>query len=497
MSENVPYDESHYDNIYYNNIDAYTVFKDDTLLPDKTVIIAKMPRNVDSVYPWNIDTLLLLCREYNISKVISLVLDPGDIKTHLDSKSIDFVHIHLNVFRPDAKNTISKITDCIIQHDGNILIYCNHGVNRSGIVYAETMHKLAIRTSNTSPEYSIPNLITYFNARRGVSICIPHIRKLYGKVDTHISPVTSDTEREFMFYINQCSQKSDRVYTKLRYIKWLLPISKDIMLMDAHFMSSVYMITDKADGKRCYVFVHNNTIYIIFRDNTTMYILNDYIAHTGNTYILDAEYISSDSDCNIYVFDILYSSVNVKIVNEPLDNRLVALKASIDEIVCPILHVKRYTMARSRELSLYFKQKSDYNIDGYILIDNAPYWKAGVYKLKWHCTVDLKIRSYPATISAYSDLLTSDGKVVKSSVVTIDKDIHDTWLKYTQTLALDGCVGEFVVSVTKHNERMFNLVRIRDKKANSSMVVDTTIREHTFNMTHNELIHRLLSLVYP
>jgi len=495
MSNNSVYSDNRlHDELIYNNTDAYTVFEKEPLIPSKTFIVAKEPRSVDSIYPWNTKTLIVLCLKYKVDNVIALVKDAGDVAVHLSSRSIRFTHSHLNLFSKTAKTVVADIVKNIVEHEGNTLIYCRHGINRSGIIYTEMIRHYAEKHNNTDLRYSIPSTITYFNAMRGVPIRVTHLQAYYTKPDRHYDVIHTDHIANM--FIRCINETCKRRYKNIHDIKWVLPVSCDINRLSRAMMANVYAITEKADGKRCYVFVYGQSIYLIFRDGMKICCINEYKTETSDIYIFDAEYIEHNDSFCVYVFDIIYSNNNTCIATEDTGKRFACMEKAVGSISVSIIKTKSYIINKCGSIkeSMDMPPHDNYKMDGYILIDDKPYWESTLYKIKWDCVVDLYIRSYTVTMSAYCDLITSDNKCIYTSAIEISKEIPDSWLSYNKVLALDGCVGEFVVTLSKDGKYLYTMVGIRNKKANSSMIVHKTIAEHTFTLKKRDVIEKLSSL---
>jgi len=174
---------------------------------------------------------------------------------------------------------------------------------------------------------------------------------------------------------------------------------------------SKLMVTDKADGVRCLVYIMGSTCWIVSDE-----LIQTSLTEDSELTIVDAELIkgpklakqlaeekkSKKYDLKLYVFDVLVIK-GKNITNKTLEERLDYLDAAV-EILEPYASDKRFVHLDPKKYGKQIKeimnQKLPYEIDGMILSERGkPYYQTRHYKVKPKPTIDFLVKRVPSIIA--------------------------------------------------------------------------------------------------
>lgn len=223
-----------------------------------------------------------------------------------------------------------------------------------------------------------------------------------------------------------------------------------------NFNHKNYAVTNKLDGQRTLLFIHNNKIYKLTNKSHGEFLGISVVKNLPNNYfyndtILDTEFLNN----TFYVFDVLYLRKEVLLQNNNYDlfKRLgwgQKITNELKEKFKLNIEMKNfYTNSKnifSEGINIFLNQKSSIynkNIDGLIFIPIGSLPKSGtwdkLYKWKFPemISVDLKIQKE----GNKWDLLVNNGKTYqvfeKQPFIFVEKEIND---KYN-----DNSIVEFVM----------------------------------------------------
>lgn len=181
------------------------------------------------------------------------------------------------------------------------------------------------------------------------------------------------------------------------------------------------MITDKADGIRCLVYIMGSTCWIVADE-----LIQTSLSEDSELTIVDAELIkgpklakqlaedkkSKKYDLKLYVFDVLVAK-GKNVTGKSLEERLDYLD-SVVEVLDPYAEAKGFAHLDPKKYGKQIKDvmthKRPYEIDGMILSERGkPYYQTRHYKVKPKPTVDFLIRKVPATIAGKKPYISKKG----------------------------------------------------------------------------------------
>ena len=153
--------------------------------------------------------------------------------------------------------------------------------------------------------------------------------------------------------------------------------------------SNSYAVTDKADGIRAFLKIHNKKVLLI--NPKTKHIMGDYgKVNLGNT-LIDGEFVNN----KFYAFDIMFfDNKDVRMLN--LLERLTILKENINKIKIHLyLKVKTfYTENIFQKSQEILNTRFSYNIDGLIytpIYQNYSNNELPIFKWKKRHTIDVRV----------------------------------------------------------------------------------------------------------
>jgi SAM-dependent methyltransferase len=256
------------------------------------------------------------------------------------------------------------------------------------------------------------------------------------------------------------------------------PVELDFAAWDA-VRKGRYLVSDKADGVRCMVYMNKNMVEIITDSEVMRYDRGD--KDSNRTLILDAEFIK---ELGIVLwFDVLYD--NELLTSRPMSERL---KHGPPVIKFDGVNIAaKHTVAVTSELDIkkFYRTERDYKVDGLIFSEDASYEDAMVYKWKptdqltvdffvvktpkhlvgrppygkakyvLMCGMDKQFAiSFGVNLADYNDLMREYGinpmahhipVVFSPSFIPPDSAV----ITYDGPEDLDGKIAEFVFNVTK------------------------------------------------
>ena len=156
-----------------------------------------------------------------------------------------------------------------------------------------------------------------------------------------------------------------------------IELDKNIYLSNVKDNIKDYYITDKVDGKRTIIFIHNNNTWAISDDIVKLPV------NIEGTYIFDCEYYKLGTKDMYFIFDIMY--FNKLIINEPFEERLKLFPSAI-KLLPDYLVEKPFIKLNSDYVNIIKRlklEKRNYETDGFILTPiKGTYFDMEVYKYK-------------------------------------------------------------------------------------------------------------------
>jgi hypothetical protein len=171
-----------------------------------------------------------------------------------------------------------------------------------------------------------------------------------------------------------------------------IELDKNIYLSNLKSNITNYYITDKVDGKRTIIFIHNNNTWAISDDIVKLSTV------ISGTYIFDCEYYKLDQEDKYFIFDIMY--FNKSLIREPFDERLKLFPQAI-KLLPDYLVEKPFILLTSDYADTIKKlklEKKAYDTDGFILTPiKGKYFDMEVYKYKPanRKTIDFLVKKCP------------------------------------------------------------------------------------------------------
>lgn len=209
---------------------------------------------------------------------------------------------------------------------------------------------------------------------------------------------------------------------RFRQIEGLKQLSNQVIELDKNmFLKDVlpsiqnFYITDKIDGSRAVLYIHEGMCYVVTKE------LYSFPVETKDTYILDCEEYLKDSkneptnEKKYYIFDVMVYK-GKPITEEPFESRL----ELFNEIstIHDSFNTKPFELLTKNfrsQLSSFKKRKTSYETDGIILTPKTgPYDTMQVYKYKpiEKLSVDFVIKKCPDKLLGISPYNNKPGKTL-------------------------------------------------------------------------------------
>ena len=202
-----------------------------------------------------------------------------------------------------------------------------------------------------------------------------------------------------------------------------IELDKNIYLNNVKNNMKEYYITDKVDGKRTIILIHNNNTWAISDDIVKLPVV------VQGTYIFDCEYYKLGTKDMYFIFDIMY--YNKLIINEPFDERLKLFPSAI-KLLPDYLVEKPFILLTDDYVNIIKRlklEKRNYETDGFILTPiKGTYFDMEVYKYKPadKKTIDFLVKKCPQKllgIEPYVYHVKKGGKQTKSNSIKTKKTL--------------------------------------------------------------------------